>query len=91
MTKIYIPPVELYSEYEKMLLPFDTPTWIAIALTIVISILAILAIKLMPRLIQNAIFGDNSRFMNFIDIVLNGSQTSDITGNASRKFLITMI
>jgi hypothetical protein len=91
--KIYIPPGELYGEYEKMLLPFDTSTWIAIVMTIVMSILTILAIKLKDRLIQAVIFGRNNRspLMNFINIVLNGGQHTTLMENVPRIFLMTLI
>jgi hypothetical protein len=92
-TRIYIPPGEVYGDYEKMLLPFDTPTWIAIALMIIVSVLTILAIKLKPLRSQKIIFGENNRspFMNFVAIVLNGSQINNMTGNVPRIFLLTMI
>jgi hypothetical protein len=91
--KIYIPPGEVYGDYEKMLLPFDTSTWIAIVLTTVVSIVTILVIKLKPVIIQNIIFGENNRspFMNFISILLNGSQVTNMSGNAPRIFLLTIV
>jgi hypothetical protein len=91
--KIYIPPGEVYGDYEKMLLPFDTSTWIAIVLTIGMSILTIVAIKMKPVKIQEIIFGDNNRspFMNFISILLNGGQATNLSGSAPRMFLLTVI
>jgi hypothetical protein len=91
--KIFIPPGELYGEYEKMLLPFDNPTWIALAVTILVSILMILAIKLLPLEIQNVIFGRNNRspLMNFFDIMLNGGQYPTIMENTSRILFMTLI
>jgi hypothetical protein len=91
--KIFIPPGELYGEYEKMLLPFDTTTWIAIVVMIVASILTVLAIKLKDPLIQAVIFGRNNRspLMNFINIVLNGGQHTTLIENAPRILLLTLI
>jgi hypothetical protein len=91
--KIYIPPGEVYGDYEKMLLPFDTSTWIAIVLTIGMSIITIVTLKMKPVKIQEIIFGENNRspFMNFISILLNGGQVTNLFGNAPRIFLLTVI
>jgi hypothetical protein len=91
--KIYIPPGELYGDIEKMFLPFDTSTWIAIAVLIATCTLSILIIKLMPQEIQNAIFGSNNRspFMNFVNIMINGSQSTNLTGNVARIILTTFM
>jgi hypothetical protein len=93
MSRIYIPPGELYTDYEKMLLPFDTSIWIATALMIVDAIVTILAIKLKPPEIQEVFFGEKNRspLMNFIAILLIGSQPSKKAGNVPRILLITMI
>jgi hypothetical protein len=91
--KIYIPPGELYGDFEKMLLPFDTPTWIGIVLLILVTIVAILVIKMKQPEIQEVIFGRNYRspLMNFLSIVLNGSQKNTMVENAPRILLMTFI
>jgi hypothetical protein len=91
--KIYIPPGELYGDYEKMLLPFDRFTWIAIAMTTLVSILTILAIKLKPPEIQNVVFGEGNRspLMNFISILINGPQHGNLRQNAPRIWLLTFL
>jgi hypothetical protein len=91
--KIYIPPGELYGDFEKMLLPFDTPTWIAIISLILVTIVAILIIKLKSPKLQEVIFGTNNRspLMNFISIVLNGGQPNTMVENAPRILLMTFI
>jgi hypothetical protein len=91
--KIYIPPGELYGDFEKMLLPFDTPTWIAIVLLILMGIVSILIIKLKPPEIQEVVFGRNNRspLMNFFDIVLNGGQQNAMVENVPRILLVTFI
>jgi hypothetical protein len=91
--KIYIPPGELYGDFEKMLLPFDTPTWIAIVSLILMGIVTILVIKLKPQEIQEVIFGRNNRspLMNFFDIVLNGGQQNALVENVPRILLMTFI
>jgi hypothetical protein len=88
---IYTPPGEVYGDYEKMFLPFDTSTWIAIGITIVVAIAAILIIKIKPPEIQKIFFGSNNRspLMNFVDILLNGGQNTNLIENAPRVFLMT--
>jgi hypothetical protein len=51
--KILVPLGELYGDYEKMLLPFDIITWIAICLTISMSVATIIVVKLRPKEIQS--------------------------------------
>jgi hypothetical protein len=91
--KILLPPGEVYSDFEKMFLPFDSSTWIAILLTIILGLFSIVVIKLMPRSFQNVIFGEDNRspLMNFIDILLNGGQYRNLVGNAPRIFLMSAI
>jgi hypothetical protein len=91
--RIFIPPGELYGDYEKMFLPFDTPTWIAIAVTIFVSSLAIPIIKWIFPINQEIYFGRNNRspLMEFISIIINGSQHKRVAGNAPRIFLLSFI
>jgi hypothetical protein len=91
--KIYIPPGEIYGDFEKMLLPFDRSTWIAMGVMIAAGVLTIIAIMLRPRAIQNIIFGRNigSPLMNFISILLNGDQPRTSRGNVSRILLIAFM
>jgi hypothetical protein len=91
--KIFIPPGEVYGEYEKMVLPFDTPTWIGIGLTIAVSCLTIVFIKKFNKSNQEIFFGrsNESPFMNFIDILLNGGQNTSLVENVPRIFLLTFV
>jgi hypothetical protein len=91
--KIYIPPGEIYGDYEKMLLPFDKSTWIAIAVTIIMGILGILIIKRLTARIQERFFGANNRspLMNFIEILINGCQHTNLVQNAPRFFLLNFM
>jgi hypothetical protein len=92
-SKIFIPPGELYGDYEKMLLPFDTLTWIGIVLTIVGGVVAILVIKYRSPSNQELYFGRNNRspMMNYISIILNGDQYHDVHENFPRILLIMFI
>jgi hypothetical protein len=91
--KIFIPPGELYGEYEKMFLPFDASTWIAIGLIIFVSSLAILVVKWISPSNEEIYFGRNnpSPLMNFVSIIVNGSQHRNVTGTAPKIFLLTFI
>jgi hypothetical protein len=91
--KIFIPPGEVYGEYEKMLLPFDTPTWIGIGVTVSLSFLGILFLKMLSRKCRELFFGRNneSPFMNFVDILINGGQDRSLAENAPRIFLMTFV
>jgi hypothetical protein len=90
---ILIPPGELYSSYEKMLLPFDDGAWIAIAVTIFGSLGFILALKLTPANVQTLIFGrrNSSPFMNFVSILFNGSQSMLLVENSPRIILMVFL
>jgi hypothetical protein len=91
--KIFVPQGELYGDYEKMFLPFDDSTWIAIGLTIIVSSLAIQVIKWISPSNKEIFFGRNnpSPLMEFISILMNGSQPRSVIENAPRVFLLTFI
>jgi hypothetical protein len=91
--KILIPPGELYGEYEKMLLPFEASSWIAIVVTIIGGILVVSFIKVFLPKIRSIIFGGKNSFplINFISIVLNGSQITVLVDNAPRILLLTFM
>jgi hypothetical protein len=92
-SKIFIPPGELYGDYEKMLLPFDTLTWIGIVLTIVGGAMVILFIKCLSPSNQELYFGRNNRspMMNFISIILNGNQSDNLVESLPRMLLMLFI
>jgi hypothetical protein len=91
--KIFIPPGELYGDYEKMFLPFDNFTWIAIAVTVIVAILTILVVKLTPLKIQEVVFGRNNRspLINFISILINGGQHGTMVESAPRICLMMFL
>jgi hypothetical protein len=91
--KIFIPPGELYGDYEKMMLPHDDLTWIAIGVTIFVSCLAILVIRCIFSNLREIFFGRNnlSPLLEFISIIINGSQTRSVIGNAPRIFFLNAI
>jgi hypothetical protein len=91
--KILIPPGEVYGDFEKMFLPFDDPTWIAIAVTVTVAILSILVVKLTPLKIQEVVFGRNNRspLMNLISILINGGQDGTMAESAPRICLMMAV
>jgi hypothetical protein len=54
-----ITPGEPYNNYEKMILPFDTETWIYLILTFALTFFVIFIVNFMPRNIQSVIYGEN--------------------------------
>jgi hypothetical protein len=91
--KIFIPPGEVYGDYEKMTLPFDTATWIGIVLMIVVCSSVIFLIKKFNQTNQAIFFGRNNKspFMNFVAVLLNGAQHTTLVENVPRMFLLTFI
>jgi hypothetical protein len=91
--KLFIPPGELYGDYEKMFLPFDSSTWIAIGVLILFASSAILAMRLVHLTIQKLIFGERTRspLLNFISILINGSQHGTMIENAPRIVFATFL
>jgi len=55
--KFIIPPGELYSGWEKLVLPFDIPTWILVAITFAAGLLTIQVIYRFPMFVRNFVFG----------------------------------
>jgi hypothetical protein len=91
--KIFIPPGEVYGDYEKMMLPFDTATWIGIVLAVLVCSSVIFLIKMFNATNQEIFFGRNneSPFMNFVAVLLNGGQHTTLLENVPRMFLLTFI
>lgn len=52
-------PGELYSPYEKLLLPFDDLTWKLLHFTFLIAFIVIFVINRLPKFIQNSVYGEN--------------------------------
>lgn len=56
-----VPPGEAYSQFEKMFLPFDVGTWIAICLTFLFTFITVQLIKFCSMKVENFVFGRNFR------------------------------
>lgn len=87
-----IPPGLPYSDFEKMLLPFDNYIWIAIATTLLVCFILVKVVSFSPQWIQDSIFGKNIRTpeVNLIDIVLNGGQFK-VPVKSFARFLLLII
>jgi hypothetical protein len=56
---LFVTPGEPFSDYEKLLLPFDVLTWIFLLITFGCAFSLIFGINSMTEKIQNLIFGEN--------------------------------
>lgn len=61
---MYSPP-EPYTNYEKMLLPFDDTTWIYLAITFAIAFVFIFFTNLLPSVFKNIVFGQGVKMPTF--------------------------
>jgi len=88
---IFVTPAEKYSPYEKFFLPFDSPTWIMLLVTFMITFISIFIINRMSNTVQNLIYGQNieTPIWNVISIFFGISQTKLPTKNFSR-FILTI-
>ncbi|KAG5671219.1 hypothetical protein PVAND_001428 [Polypedilum vanderplanki] len=63
--KIFITPSEFYSSYDKILMPFDSTTWILLILTFVIAFVVIGALNFAKRTIQDLVYGKGVKIPAF--------------------------
>jgi hypothetical protein len=54
-----VPPGEIYSGFEKVLFPFDHPTWFLILFTFVAAFVTIFIVNHMTSKIRNLVFGED--------------------------------
>lgn len=52
-----ITPGELFTSYEKILMPFDKPTWLLVVVTFGIAYMVILIVNRLSNKLQNGVFG----------------------------------
>jgi hypothetical protein len=84
---------EAYSSYEKLLLPFDTLTWIFSLTVFVFAFSSIFAINLISPHLQNLFYGEyvSTPALNVIGIYFGSSQIKLPFRNFPRIILITFI
>lgn len=88
---IAVPPGEPYTEYEKLLLPFDYDTWIVIACSFLVAFAVIFGINFMKLEVRNFVFGLNvtTPSLNVAAHFFGISQTI-LPGRNFARFLLTM-
>jgi hypothetical protein len=88
-----ISPGELYTSYEKLYLPFDVDTWMFLFITFGCAFMLIFVINLMPKVIQNIVFGSDVRSpaLNVITTFFGMGMTKLPSGNFGRIILTTFI
>jgi len=84
-------PADVYTPYEKLLLPFDTETWILLVVTFLVTFVIILIINKLSKRAQNIVYGKqvDTPIWNVISIFFGISQTKLPTENFSR-FILTL-
>lgn len=90
---IFVPPGELYSSLEKLFLPFDFATWLAILLTLAIGLATIQVVNFCTIKVKSFIFGSgfHSPTINLSAIFLNGGQHFNPGRNFARILLILFV
>jgi hypothetical protein len=91
--RLYATPAEPYTAYEKLLLPFDTKTWILLIATFLVTLVIILIINKLSRRAQNIVYGRQveTSIWNVVSIFFGISQTKLSTINSSRFIVILLI
>lgn len=87
----FIPPGDPYTQLEKMFLMFDWEVWIAIVVTLLISVVVIQITNLFSKKIQNFVYGRNIRTptLNLQAIFLTGAQHK-VPGRNFARFLLLL-
>lgn len=88
-----IPKGEPYSAFSKLLRPFDNFVWTALLLVILICIVIIALLTLLPRKIQNFVYGEkvSNPLLNVLIAMFGGAQTKLPTYNFARSLLIMFL
>lgn len=86
---LVIPPDIPIDPMKKLLLPFDTFTWIGLLLILFIATALLLALKILPREFHNFILGKfiKNQLLNIWSVFLGGSQTR-LPGTNFARFML---
>lgn len=92
LTAVYSPP-EPYTNYEKMVLPFDFDTWLYLMITFAAAFFIIFIINFLPNDIKDVIFGENVKMpgFNVIGTFFGIGQTKLPENNFARIILMSFI
>ncbi|CAG9797955.1 unnamed protein product [Chironomus riparius] len=74
---VLVPPGELFTPYEKLLLPFDFWTWIFVFITFSITFVSIFCINHLPEKIKDVVYGNKVRtpVWNVVGLIFGIGQT----------------
>lgn len=92
ITAMYSPPMP-YTNYEKMILPFDAPTWFFLCLTFGLAFLSIFLMNLLPSSWRDIVYGKNVNMPSFnvIGTFFGIGQTKLPDNNFGRIILMSFI
>lgn len=83
-----------FSPMEKLFKPFDSPTWITLVLTLMLSLIIIVVLKFLPRQYYNFVCGSSNQnpMLGFVEIIFGISLIKIPERNFSRfLFMMFMI
>lgn len=86
----YVTPGDLYSSYEKLLLPFDDTTWYYILTVFFVAFFVIFIVNLMPRKFSKYLFGSNvtTPALNVVEAFFGFGQTQEPIEISARIILV---
>lgn len=89
----FIPPGDLYTQLEKMFLPFQEELWVAVVVTLMLGIVISKLIELTSERVRDFVFGNNITHptVNFVATFLTGVQPKLPRRNFARFCLILVI
>jgi hypothetical protein len=101
VTQLHVPAFECfavpvgipYNAYEKLIIPFDSATWILTLITFTVAFTTICAIYLMSLEVQNLVFGENvsTPFLNIFAHFFGLSQIVMPKTNFARYFVMMFV
>jgi len=91
--QLHIPPGDLYTSFEKILLPYDEETWLGLLLTFVIATITVRVIKSISKNISNLVFGATvqSPTLNIFQAFFGIGQTNLPKNNFGRIILTSFL
>ncbi|KAL7015192.1 hypothetical protein ACKWTF_016332 [Chironomus riparius] len=90
---IFISPPEFYTNFEKLLLPFDAMTWIFLGIMFITTTTFLAVMRLMPVTLRNIFYGEGIQTpgLNVIKIFFGIGQTKLPNESILRFFLILFV
>jgi hypothetical protein len=91
--KYLVTPNEFYTNYEKLIMPFDMATWVLLWMTFGLTFVIIFVINRMPKKFRVAVYGDrvNMPTYNAVGVFFGIGQTRLPKENFSRILLLLFI